>query len=136
MLKNRVIPILLISGDSLVKTTKFKNTSYVGDPINAIRIFNDKEVDELIILDIDATKKRKNPNYKLIEEIAGECFMPLAYGGGIDSISKAKKIFSLGVEKIAVQSSCFTNSSLIREISNLFGSQSVIASVDIKYNWL
>ena len=94
MLKHRIIPALLISNGGLVKTQKFKNPKYVGDPINAIRIFNDKEVDELIVLDISASKKGREPDYSMIEQFAGECFMPLAYGGGVRSVHQAKKIFA------------------------------------------
>ena len=100
MLKHRVIPTLLLRNNGLVKTLKFKDQKYVGDPINAIRIFNDKEVDELMVLDIMASKKNSEPNYSLIEEFAGECFMPLAYGGGVRTIDQASRIFGLGVEKI------------------------------------
>ena len=132
MLSNRVIPVLLLKNNGLVKTCRFKNPKYVGDPINAIKIFNKKEVDELVVLDIEASKKNHEPNYKLIEKIAGECFMPLAYGGGIKSLMQAKKIFSLGVEKICLQSSVIYDTSLIKEISEVYGSQSIIISVDVK----
>ena len=94
MLKNRVIPCLLLDEGRLVKSTKFKNNKYVGDPINAIKIFNDKEVDELIVIDISATRLGRGPNYSLIEEFAGECFMPLCYGGGVKSIEQARRLFN------------------------------------------
>lgn len=136
MLQKRIIPCLLLKGEGLVKTRKFKNPKYVGDPINAIRIFNDKEVDELILLDIDATKLSKEPNYKLLEEIAGECFMPLCYGGGINSVEQAHRIFSLGIEKICIQTAALNDLSIISDISSRFGSQSVAVSIDIKKNWL
>ena len=100
MLKNRVIPCLLLKNDGLVKTQKFKNDKYIGDPINAVKIFNEKEVDELILLDITASKNKNEPNYGLIENIAGECFMPLCYGGGIRTFEQAKQLFKLGIEKI------------------------------------
>jgi cyclase len=103
MLRYRVIPVLTLDHFRLVKTKKFRNPKYVGDPINAIKIFNDKQVDELIILDITASKNYREPNYELIKEMASECFMPIAYGGGISNIDQAKKIFSLGVEKISIQ---------------------------------
>ena len=104
MLKHRVIPVLLLRNEGLVKTSRFKDPKYVGDPINAIRIFNEKEVDELMVMDINASVESREPNYSLIEQFAGECFMPLAYGGGIRSIDQAQRIFSLGVEKISIQS--------------------------------
>src|SRR5438105_1633999 len=100
MLRRRVIPSLLLRGAGLVKTRKFRRAQYVGDPINAIRIFNEKEVDELVVLDIDATKEKRPPNFGLIEQLAGECFMPLCYGGGVNSVEQAKCLLALGVEKI------------------------------------
>jgi imidazole glycerol-phosphate synthase subunit HisF len=136
VLKHRVIPALLLRNGGLVKTTQFKDPKYVGDPINAIRIFNDKEVDELMVLDITASKEQREPNYALIEQFAGECFMPLAYGGGIRSAAQARQLFSLGVEKICLQTAAMENSTLISELANQFGSQSVIVSVDVKKNWL
>jgi imidazole glycerol-phosphate synthase subunit HisF len=136
MLKHRVIPSLLLLNDGLVKTTRFKNSKYVGDPINAVRIFNEKEVDELILLDIGASKNKREPNYELIEQIAGECFMPLAYGGGVCSADQAQQLFSLGVEKICVQTSAIKDLSVVKQIAERFGSQSVMVSVDIKKNWL
>lgn len=135
MLTYRVIPALLLRNDGLVKTTKFKDPKYVGDPINAIHIFNEKEVDELMLLDITASKERREPNYALIEQIAGECFMPLAYGGGVRTLEQAKRIFSLGVEKVCVQTAALENPGLISELSERFGSQSIMVSVDIKKNW-
>lgn len=136
MLRNRIIPCLLLKNGGLVKTHKFKNPKYVGDPINAIRIFNDKEVDELMVVDIEATKDKREPNYHLIEQFAGECFMPLCYGGGITKVEQAHKLFSIGVEKICLQTAALENPSLITQISSHFGSQSVLVSVDIKKNWL
>lgn len=132
MLKNRVIPCLLLMDDGLVKTKQFSSPQYVGDPINAIRIFNDKEVDELIVLDITASKANKNPNYKLIEEFASECFMPLSYGGGIKSLDQAKRLFDLGIEKVCLQTAAINNPQLITEIAEVYGSQSVVVSVDVK----
>lgn len=130
----RVIPVLLYSSGGLVKTVRFKNPKYVGDPINAIKIFNDKEVDELILLDIDATKNKKGPNFKLVEEVANECFMPFSYGGGITSIEEIKKLLNLGAEKIVINSSA-TNENIIKEASSRFGSQSIVICIDIKKNW-
>lgn len=134
MNRNRVIPILTIDGNRLVKTVKFKNPKYIGDPINAIKIFNDKEVDEIIVLDITASKKKISPNFKLIKEMASECFMPLGYGGGINNIDTAKKIFDLGVEKIIMNTTIYNNAKLIKEISRQYGNQSVVVSLDIKKN--
>jgi cyclase len=136
MLKHRVIPALLLKNAGLVKTLQFKNPKYVGDPINAIRIFNDKEVDELMVLDITASKEQRGPNYALIEQFASECFMPLAYGGGIKTVAQAQQLFSLGVEKVCVQSAALDNPRLVTELAEQFGSQSIIVSVDIKRNWL
>jgi cyclase len=134
MKRVRIIPVLTISGNKLVKTTQFKNPNYLGDPLNAIKIFNDKMVDELIILDIDASKQNKEPNYKLIEEMAGEAFMPLGYGGGIKTFEQASKVFSLGVEKIVLNSVLQNNINLISEIASVYGNQSVVISADIRKN--
>jgi cyclase len=135
MLNHRVIPVLLLRNNGLVKTLRFTDPKYVGDPLNAIHIFNEKEVDELMVLDIMASKDRREPNYALIEQLAGECFMPLAYGGGVRTVEQAKLIFSLGVEKVCVQTAALENLGLISDLSERFGSQSVIVSVDIKKNW-
>ncbi len=132
MLKTRVIPILLLRDSVLVKTIKFKEYQYIGDPINAIKIFNEKEVDELVFLDIDATRKKIEPNYNLIKSIASECFMPVCYGGGITNIEQMRKIFKLGVEKISLNYSLLKNPSLINNAIKIFGKQSIVASVDIK----
>lgn len=136
MLKHRVIPALLLRKNGLVKTMRFKDPKYVGDPINAIRIFNEKEVDELIVLDIAASKENLEPNFEMIEQIAGECFMPLAYGGGVRTVEQAQRIYALGVEKICLQTSALNNPGLITELAQRFGSQSVMVSVDVKRNWL
>ena len=128
----RIIPILSIEGDRLVKTVKFKKPNYLGDPLNAIRIFNDKMVDEIAIVDIKVSKLKKEPNYNLVEEMASQCFSPLSYGGGITTLDQAKKIFDLGVEKIILNTSAFLNPKLVNEIATSFGSQSVVASFDIK----
>ncbi len=136
MLKHRVIPALLLRKNGLVKTTRFKDPKYVGDPINAIRIFNEKEVDELMVLDITASKENLEPNFEMIEQIAGECFMPLSYGGGVRTVEQAQRIYALGVEKICLQTSAFNNPGLITELAQRFGSQSVMVSVDVKRNWL
>ena len=136
MLKHRVIPCLLLRNGGLVKTLKFANPKYVGDPINAIRIFNDKEVDELMVLDITASKERREPNYALIEQFAGECFMPLGYGGGIRTVEQSRQLFALGVEKVCLQTAALEDPTLITRLAERFGSQSVLISVDVKKNWL
>jgi len=135
MLKNRVIPCLLLRNGGLVKTLKFDNPKYVGDPLNAIRIFNDKLVDELIVLDITASKENKEPNYALIEQFAGECFMPLCYGGGIKTVEQANRIFALGVEKICLQTSALKDLKIVTQLAERFGNQSILVSVDIKKDW-
>lgn len=132
MLQKRVIPCLLLHKGGLYKTEKFKKPTYIGDPINAIKIFNEKEVDELMFLDIDATVLYKEPNYKMIEDIASECFMPLCYGGGVKSMEQMKKIYALGVEKISLSSQAVLNPSLIREAASIFGRQSVMITIDVK----
>ena len=132
MLLPRIIPCLLLRDNFLVKTTKFSNPKYIGDPLNAVKIFNEKEVDELIVLDIDASIKKRNPNYKLIEKLANESRMPFCYGGGITNINQMKSVISLGVEKIAISSSAINNPRLISEASDLLGSQSVVVVIDIR----
>ncbi|MDR6463008.1 MULTISPECIES: AglZ/HisF2 family acetamidino modification protein [Chryseobacterium] len=132
MLRPRIIPSLLIQDNGLVKTVNFKNPKYVGDPINAVRIFNEKEVDELAIFDIDATAKGLEPNYSLIERIANQSRMPLCYGGGVKTVEQAQKIFGLGIEKIALSSAVLQNPQLITEIAERVGSQSVIVVLDVK----
>ena len=135
MKRFRVIPTLLISDNKLVKTINFKNPSYLGDPINAVKIFNEKEVDEVTILDISSTKKNNPPNYKLISDIAGEAFMPLSYGGGISSIEIGKNIIKCGAEKLIINNALFNDISIINSFRDTFGSQSIVASLDIKKNW-
>lgn len=132
---NRVIPCLLLQDGGLVKTEKFKNPKYVGDPINAIRIFNDKYVDELIFLDINASRLNKEPDYDLIARIAGECFMPLCYGGGIRTLEQARKLVAIGVEKISINSTAIHNLELIKQLVDELGSQSVVGAIDIKRNF-
>lgn len=136
MIQNRVIPCLLLKGDGLIKTETFKNPKYVGDPINAVKIFNTKEVDELIFLDIMATKLSNAPNYEMIEKIASECFMPFCCGGGIHSIEEAKRILNIGAEKVSINASAFRDPEFIRELSKQVGSQSVVISMDVKRNRL
>jgi len=136
MLHHRLIPILLLKNNGLVKTIRFKDAKYVGDPINVVKIFNEKEVDELMLLDILASKERREPNFRMIEQIAGECFMPLAYGGGVKSFAQAKKLFSIGIEKVCLHSSAIENPELITKLAEYYGSQSIVISIDIKKNWL
>jgi cyclase len=132
MLKSRITPCLLVHNKGLVKTVQFKEGKYVGDPINAVRIFNEKEVDELIVLDIDATVNGSEPNYKMIENLASECRMPLCYGGGVKTAKQAERILSLGVEKVAISSAAIENPEIITEIAEQAGSQSVIIVLDVK----
>ncbi|MFT5296885.1 MAG: cyclase [Colwellia sp.] len=134
MLNVRVIPCLLLHNGGVVKTVKFKKPRYIGDPINVVKILNEKEVDELVFLDIDASKENREPNYSIIEEIANECFMPFAYGGGITTLAQADRLFSLGVEKIIIGSEAIKNSDLIKVISQKYGSQSVVVSLNVKNN--
>ena len=132
MLRPRIIPSLLVHDKGLVKTVKFKNSKYVGDPLNAVKIFNEKEVDELAIFDIDATVLNKEPDYVLIEKLANQSTMPICYGGGVKTVEQAQKIFNLGVEKIALSSSVIINNKLISDISERVGSQSVVVVLDVK----
>tara|TARA_A100001015_G_C15039406_1_gene738581 strand:+ start:1677 stop:2447 length:771 start_codon:yes stop_codon:yes gene_type:complete len=132
MLRPRIIPILLLDGRALVKTRKFKKWKYIGDAINAVKIFNDKCADELILLDIYATKEKRSPNYSLIEEIISEAFMPVCYGGGISSFKSAENLFNLGIEKISIRTQIFENEHFIKELASHFGSSSIVASVDIQ----
>lgn len=135
MLTTRIIPALLLNGDFLVKTTNFKKPKYIGDPINTVRIFNELEVDELIFLDITATKELRKPNLKILREIANECFMPLGYGGGIYDFETAKKILEIGFEKVIINTGFHTHPKVITQIANHFGNQALVASVDVKRNF-
>jgi imidazole glycerol-phosphate synthase subunit HisF len=135
MLQARIIPVLLLQNRGLVKTVKFDKPKYIGDPINAVRIFNEKEVDELILLDIDASKHQKEPDYELIQEIGSEAFIPFAYGGGITSAHQAKKILFAGAEKVIINSNNFNNENLISEVASLVGASSTVAAIDIKKNF-
>lgn len=131
MLRPRIIPCLLIHNYGLVKTIQFKSPRYIGDPINAVRIFNEKEVDELIVLDIDSTVNSREPNYEIIAKLANECRMPLCYGGGVKSVDQAKKIISLGVEKISISSCAIENPEILLSIVNEIGRQSVVVTLDV-----
>lgn len=130
----RLIPTILMKDEGLYKGVQYKNHQYIGDPINTVRIFNEKEVDELVVLDIEATLKNINPNYAYIEEIASEAFMPVAYGGGIKTFKQAKTIFNIGIEKVILGSVVFETPKLIKEIADSFGSQSVVVSIDVKFD--
>lgn len=132
MLRPRIIPCLLVHEGGLVKTIGFKNPKYVGDPINAVKIFNEKECDELVVLDIDATTTGVEPDYKMIADMASECRMPLCYGGGVRTPQSAKKIIGLGVEKVAISAAAIENPALITQISQEIGAQSVVVVLDVK----
>jgi cyclase len=136
VLRARVIPCLLLRNGGLVKTVKFATPTYVGDPINAVRIFNDKEVDELAFLDINATATGRGPNFELLADIASEAFMPFGYGGGISHIDQVKRLFALGVEKVILNTAVATDPGLISQAAALAGSSSVVASIDARRNWL
>jgi len=132
MLQTRVFPCLLLRNSCLVKTIHFKNPTYIGDPINTTVIFNEKEVDELVFLDITATTENKKPDFNIIREIASECFMPFAYGGGIKNVDDARKIFNLGAEKIVLNSAAVENPTVVSKLADSFGSQSIVISIDVK----
>lgn len=133
MLRPRIIPCLLVHDKGLVKTVKFKDPKYVGDPINAVRIFNEKECDELMVVDIDATVQGREPDYKMIEFLAAECRMPLCYGGGIKTAEQASRIFSLGVEKIAISSVALESPEIVSAIADKVGNQSVVVVLDVHH---
>jgi len=136
MLRYRIIPTLLLHDKGLYKSVKYsiKKGKYVGDPINAIKIFNDKGVDELIFLDIDASKEKRGPDFNMLKNIAAECFMPVGYGGGITTMEQIKQIFQIGIEKVILNSVLLEDLSLLKNASEAFGAQSIVASVDIKKN--
>jgi cyclase len=135
MLRPRVIPILLLRGEGLVKGIQFKDYRYVGDPMNAIKIFNEKEVDELIFLDILATKENRIPRLDYIGKIADECYMPFGVGGGIKNVEEIRRILYAGAEKVSINTAAVENPALIKEAANQFGSQSVVVSIDVKKRW-
>ncbi len=132
MLRSRIIPCLLIHNNGLVKTVKFKEPKYVGDPLNAVKIFNEKEVDELMVIDIDATVRNEEPNFELIKKLALECRMPFCYGGGVKNTEQAKKIIGLGAEKVAISSAAISSPTIIKDFAKVVGSQSVVVVVDVK----
>ena len=132
MLRSRITPCLLIRNKGLVKTVNFKNEKYVGDPINAVRIFNEKEADELIVLDIDATAENRAPDFKTIEHLAAECRMPLCYGGGVNTMDQALRILALGVEKIAISSFAIRRPEFVTQLATTIGNQSVVVILDVR----
>jgi cyclase len=132
MLRPRIIPVLLLHKGGLYKTVSFALPKYVGDPLNAVRIFNEKEVDELVVLDIDATRLGRGPDYELIRKLAAECRMPLAYGGGVKTVDQFQRLISLGVEKVAVSSAIFEAPTLLADAAGRVGSQSVVAVLDVR----
>lgn len=132
MRRTRVIPVLLLKGRSLYKTTRFEKPIYVGDPINAVKIFNDKGVDELAILDIGATREGRGPDLGYLREFAEECFVPLCYGGGISTVAQAEAVLKVGVEKVSINTAALNHPDLIREAAASCGSQSIVAAMDIK----
>lgn len=136
MRRVRIIPVLLIKNGGVYKTVKFKKPRYIGDPMNAIKIFNDKEVDEIVILDIDASKENRVPDINRISEMAGEAFMPMAYGGGISSVAQIKSILRAGVEKVILNTALFRDIGMVKKATSMFGSQSVVASLDVKKDML
>ena len=133
MTLKRIMPCLLLQDKRLVKTVQFKNAAYIGDPINAIKIYNDKEVDELVILDILATKKQEI-DFELLKDFTSECFMPLTYGGGVRTVEDFQKLYALGIEKVVVNTLLVDEPEIIEEATNKFGNQSVVASIDVKRN--
>lgn len=135
MLRTRVIPCLLLADEVLVKTVRFDRPDYIGDPVNTVRIFNELEVDELIFLDILATRDNREAPYALIETIAAECFMPFAYGGGVRSVEEMRRLFKLGVEKVSLNTHAFLNPRLVPQAADRFGGQSVIVSIDVRRGW-
>jgi cyclase len=132
VLKIRIIPVLLLRGESLVKTVQFDKFGYIGDPANTCRIFNELEVDELAFLDITVSVENREPNLKILQEISNECFMPLSYGGGIRSVDSAERILGIGFEKVILNTYPFENPRIISETAKAFGSQSVIIAIDVK----
>lgn len=136
MLENRVIPCLQLLDNSLVKTVKFRKYEYIGDPLNTCRIFNELEVDEMLLLDIRATVSKKPLDFNYLQALANECFMPLAYGGGIKTVEDARQLFRIGFEKIVINSAFYRNINLVKQIAETFGTQSIIASVDVKKDFI
>lgn len=136
MLRSRIIPVLLVKDGGLVKTVNFGSPKYVGDPLNAVRIFNEKEVDELIVLDIDATRLGREPDYQMIASLAAECRMPLSYGGGVNSVEQVQRIVSLGVEKVSLSAAAVANPALVSAAAAQVGRQSMVVVMDVKRSGL
>ncbi len=136
MLRTRVIPALLLREGGLVKTQKFADATYIGDPINAVRIFNEKEVDELVLLDIDASRQGREPDYNLIKDVVSEAFMPIGYGGGVTTVEQAQRLVSLGVEKVVINSASLGGYDLIEGVAERLGASSTVLSVDVKKDFL
>jgi cyclase len=132
MLATRLMPCLLMSNGALVKTVRFKDMAYVGDPANAVRIFNQKEVDELILLDIHATTQNRGIDFETVEKLVSECFMPICYGGGVRCIEDMRRLFALGVEKVSLGAAAFEEPDLVRQAAAEFGSQAVVVTLDVK----
>lgn len=136
MLSKRVIPVLLLRGNGLYKTVQFKKPVYIGDPINAVKIFNEKEVDELCFLDIEASRNKTEPNYELLGKIVDEAFMPFGYGGNITNVEQVRKLLKMGIEKVVINTAAFDNPRLIPELYDRFGASTIVAAMDIKKNLL
>lgn len=132
----RYIPVLLLKDGGLYKTRKFQKETYLGDPINTIKIFNDKMVDELVFLDIAAARRKGMPNMQMLKEIAGECFMPLTYGGGLTSVEQVREVLAIGFEKVVINSAAWTDSSLVPALAQYFGRSTIVGSIDVKRNWM
>ena len=135
MLATRVMPCLLMDRGALVKTIQFKNPVYVGDPVNAVRIFNQKEVDELLLIDITATTEKRGIDFETLEKVVTECFMPICYGGGVDNLSDMRRLYHLGIEKISLSSAAIKRLALVRDAADEFGSQAVVVTLDVKKNF-
>ena len=136
MLRHRVIPVLTIDERRLVKTVRFRDPRYLGDPLNAVRIFNEKEVDEIVILDIRATRRSRAPDFDFIADLASECFMPMAYGGGIATLDHVARVLALGVEKVVINTAAMESPSLVTAAAKPYGSQAVVASIDVRRGWM
>lgn len=134
MLATRVMPCLLMDRGALVKTVQFKNPVYVGDPVNAVRIFNQKEVDELLLIDIAATTEKRGIDFETLEKVVTECFMPICYGGGVDNLADMRRLYNLGIEKISLSSAAIARPALIREAAKEFGNQAIVVTLDVKKN--
>ena len=132
MLATRLMPCLLMSNGALVKTIRFKEGSYVGDPVNAVRIFNQKEVDELILLDIHATTHSRGIDFETLEKVVSECFMPICYGGGVRTLEDMRRLYTLGIEKVSLGAAAFEVPDLVRQASSEFGAQAVVVTLDVK----